>query len=73
MRLAACQRHHVALSVAGNKNRAFVAAIAAVAEDGRVDIDYTASGAAQVAETTTPATRPSSFAAPRLVCPQPAL
>ncbi len=50
--IAACTDHDVRYSITVKRTKPVVAAIAAIDEDAWVDIDYTAGGRAQVAETT---------------------
>jgi hypothetical protein len=50
--LAACRRHHIRCSISVRQTKTVAAAIAAIAEQAWVDIDYPDGGQAQVAETT---------------------
>jgi hypothetical protein len=50
--LAACRRHHIRFSITVRQTKTVAAAIAAIAEQAWVDIDYPDGGVAQVAETT---------------------
>lgn len=50
--IAACRDHDVRYSITVRRHKAIVAAIDTIPETAWVDIDYTASGDAQVAETT---------------------
>jgi DDE family transposase len=48
----ACRRHHMAFSITVNQNSAIKAAIAAIGDEGWVEITYRDGGRAEVAETT---------------------